>query len=136
MFDQMLDSFRKATESTLQIQQDMFKTWTQQLFAAPPTAAGASTEWGRSFQKRWIELTIEFLNKHRESLDNLYKAGIEVMEQSFRVSDAKSPEDYRRIAEDVWRKLFDTFKAQYETQFHDFQEWTEKSFEMSQRAQS
>ena len=30
MFDQMMDGFRKATESSLQIQPEIFKQWTQQ----------------------------------------------------------------------------------------------------------
>ena len=136
MFDQMMDGFRKATESSLQIQQEIFKQWTQQWLSAQPNMAGASSEWTRTVQKRWMELTIEMLNKHRASLDAMYASGIQAIEQSFRLSEAKSSEDYRRSVDELWRKLFDTLKSQFETQFRDFQRWSERSFEIAQKAQS
>ena len=36
MFDRVLEGFRKASESTLQMQQDLFKSWTQQWLSAQP----------------------------------------------------------------------------------------------------
>lgn len=136
MFDQIFESFRKASESSLQMQQDVFKQWTQQWQAAPTSATGASTEWARDLQKRWVDLTLEMLNDHRTSLDNAYKSAIQAVEQTFRVSEAKSPEDYRKVAEDLGRKLFETFKQQSETQFREFQKWSERTAEMVQKAQS
>jgi hypothetical protein len=136
MLDQLMEGFRKASESTLQIQQDMLKHWTQQWMGASPLAAGASSEWGRGFLQRWQEMAVEMLNKHRESLDATYRAGIQVIEQTFRLSEAKSSDDLRRTAEELWRKMFDTIKSQYETQFEEFHRWTERSFEMAQRPQS
>jgi hypothetical protein len=35
MFDQVLETFRKATESTLQMQQQMYRQWTQQWMQVP-----------------------------------------------------------------------------------------------------
>jgi len=133
MLDQFMETFRRASESSLQMQQDIMKQWGQQAFTAPP---GATTDWGRNFQKRCLELTVEILNKHRESLDSSYKAGIQAIEESFRMADAKSPEDYRRTAEELWRKLFDAFRSQYETQLQEFQKFTSMSFEMAQRPAS
>lgn len=135
MFDQLFESFRRASESSLQMQQDLFRSWTQQWLAAPPNAAGLSAEWGRTFQRRWLELAIEILNKHRESVDSVYKSGIGVIEQTFRVSEARSSEDYRRMVEDLWRKLFETFKDQSESQFREFQTFAEKSFEIVRNAE-
>ena len=135
MLDQMMDGFRKATESSLQIQQEIFKQWTQQWMSGPPNIAGASTEWTRTVQKRWMELIIEMLNKHRASLDAAYASGIQAIEQTFRISEAKSSDDYRRIVEEIWRKLFETLKSQSEIQFRDFQRWSEQSFDIAQKAQ-
>jgi hypothetical protein len=135
MFDQLLENFRKASESSMQMQQDVFRQWTQQWLSPPPNASGVSAQWYRTLQKRWHELAIELLSKNRESLDAAWQAGIQVIDQSFRVTEAKSPEDTRRMVEDLWRKLFDTFKAQSETQFREFQQWSERSFEMVQNAQ-
>ena len=136
MFDQMMDGFRKATESSLQVQQEVFKQWTQQWMSAQPNMNGASADFTRTMQKRWMELTLEMLNKHRASIDAMYASGIEAIEQSFRITDAKSSDEYRRIVDDLWRKLFDTLKGQLETQFRDVQRWSEQSFEIAQKAQS
>lgn len=133
MFDLLFETFRKASESSMQMPLDMYKAWTQQWMAAQPSAAGASVEWTRSFQKRWTDFTIESLNKHRESLDSIYRSGIQLIEQTFRVSEAKSSDEYRQIVEDLWRKLLEVFKEQSETQVRDFQTWASKTIEI-QRA--
>lgn len=136
MFDQMLDGFRKATESSLQFQQEVFKQLTQQWMSAQPNLGSASADWTRPIQKRWMELTIEMLNKHRTSLDAMYSSGIQAIEQSFRITEAKSTDDYRRIVDELWHRLFDTLKGQMENQFRDFQRWSEQSFDIAQKAQS
>ena len=71
MFDLLLESFRKASESSMQVPMDILKNLTQQL----PSASGAAMEWSKTFQKRWAEFAIESLNKHRESLDSTYRSG-------------------------------------------------------------
>jgi hypothetical protein len=143
MFDQLFESFRKASESSLQAQQEMFKQWVQQWPTAPTgpmspmspmSPTGASPEWTATFQKRWIEATTEGLNKHRELLDSAYKAGIQIIEQSFRVSDAKSPDEYRRLVEDLWRKLSEALKEQSEAQFRAFQKASERWMDVAQKA--
>jgi hypothetical protein len=129
MLDQMFDCFRKASESSLQLQQEMFKQWAQQWPAMPVNAAGTSAEWFQTFQKRWIEFMADSLNKHRESLDSTYKCGIQVIEQAFHLPEAKTPEDYRRMVEELWRKLFTVYKDQSESQLRDVQQGVEKLFE-------
>lgn len=134
MFEDMFAGFRKASESSLQMQQDLFRQFTQQWMSAPAAStAGASTDWMRGFQKRWIEMAVEMLGKHRESLDSMYGAGIQVIEQAFRTTEAKSSDDYRRMVEEIWRKLFDTFRDRAETQFREFQKWAEQSFDKSRK---
>jgi hypothetical protein len=134
MMDQFFDTFRKASESSLQIQQEFFKQLTQPWMSGGPFAGGAPGDGGRNLQRRWIELGVDLLNKHRQSLDSTYAAGIQIIEQTFRASDAKSPDDYRHLMEDLWRKLFDTFKTQSEAQFSAFQHWSQKSAEVVQDA--
>jgi hypothetical protein len=136
MFDQFVESFRRASESSMQTQQDWLKQWTQQWAMPGNLPMGPSSEWGRALQKRFADLTVEILNKHRESFDAGYKAGIQAIEQLFGAADVKSPEDYRRTAEDLWKKLFETFRSQYETQLQEFQKFTSASFDMAQKSQS
>jgi hypothetical protein len=129
MFDQLLESFRKASESSLRAQQEMFKQWAQQW---PLTAPAIPTEWSETVQKRCLESMTETLNKQREVLDSTYKSGLHIIEQAFRISDAKSPEDYRRLLEDLWHKLTVTIKEQSEVQFQELQKATERWLEMAQ----
>jgi len=132
MFEQLFDSFRKASEATLQAQQDLFRQWTQKWpIASFTNSNGSSSEWSE-VQKQWLDSTTEALNKHREALDSTYRSGIQLIEQSFGVSEARSPEDYRRMVEELWRKLSDTVKTQSETQFSGFRKATEKWIEMAQ----
>lgn len=134
VFDQMFESFRRASESSLQMQQEMFKQWAPQWPSMPLNAATASADWTRTFQKRWIEFMTDSLNKQRESLDSVYKSGIQVIEQTFRLSEAKSPDDYRRMVEDLWRKMVEISKDQSETQLREFQKGVEKWLEMLPKA--
>jgi hypothetical protein len=134
MIDQFFETFRKASESTLQAQQDMFKQWVQSWPSPGPFTSGVSKgDWGE-LQKRVQESTSEALNKQRELLDSAYRSGIDVIEHSFRFSEARSADDYRRIVEELWRKVSDTFKAQSETQARDFQSATERWLDRTQNA--
>jgi hypothetical protein len=136
MYDQLFETYRKSSESWLQMQQDTFKNMVQQWTATPQNAAGNATDWNRAFQKRWLELAVEILNRHRESVDAMYKSMIQVIEQTSRMSEAKSSEEYRRVVEDLWRNWFESVKSQSETQFRDVQNWAGKSLEIVQSAQA
>jgi hypothetical protein len=130
MFDQLFESFRKASESSLQAQQDLFKKWAEQWPSAPLNVANVS-DW-TEVQKKWLESTREALDKHRSLLDSTYRSGIDVIEHAFKFSEVKSPEDYRKLVEELWRKLSDSFKAQSESQFREIQTATEKWAERAQ----
>ena len=136
MDDQIFDSFRKASESSLQMQQEILKHWTERLAGSASQAPNASSEASQQVQKRWLALGLELLNKHRASLDSTYAAGIQLIEQSFGAAEAKSPEEYRRLTEELWRKLFDTYKNQAEAQFDAFKSWSTKSAEVVQDARA
>jgi hypothetical protein len=134
MFEHMVDGVRRASESSLQLQQEILKSWTRLWVAGAPGAGGTSgAEWSRSTQKRWLELGVEMMHRQREALDATFKAGIQLIEQAFHVGDAKSGDELRRLTEDLWRKLFDLQKEQAEHQFRDFQSWIEKSSTLAQQ---
>jgi hypothetical protein len=97
---------------------------------------GVASDFGRASQRRWFELGIEMLNKHREALDTMYRSGIQLIEQTFHLTEAKSSDEVRRTVEDLWRKLYDLQKEQAESQFRDFQGWYEKSAAIAQEARS
>ena len=61
------------------------------------------------------------LNKHRETLDAQYRAGIRTIEDAFRVGEAKDPEQFRKLTEELWRHSFECLKTVAEAQMRDFQ---------------
>jgi hypothetical protein len=135
MYDQMFEAYRKASESWLQVHQDVIKNGAQQWMSSP-NAAGVATDLQRTLHKRGLELTVEILNRHRETLDTIYKSAIHLLEQTSRMSEAKSPEEFRRLGEDAWRDWFESVKGQSETQFRDVQTWAGKSLELVKGAQA
>jgi len=136
MFDQLLELSRKAAESSLQMQQVLFKHLTQDLLSPSSTPAGISADWSGTMRKRWTDFTVDALNKQRESVDATFRAGIQAIEQIARVSEAKSAEEGVRTTEEVWRRLFDTYKGQAESRLREFQTWAEKSFEMAHKTEA
>ncbi|HEX3905296.1 MAG TPA: hypothetical protein VH853_20890 [Polyangia bacterium] len=129
MADQLFDTYRKASESWMQMQQDLFRNAGQPSFFAPPPGMAGGPDWARNAHKRWAELTGEMLNRQRESVDALYKSLIQAVEQASRISEAKSSEDYRRATEEIWGKWFESVKNHSEAQFRDAQTFAGKSME-------
>lgn len=123
--DQMFESFRRASVSSLQLQQEMFKQWTGQWPWAVNTAGG-SVDWIQQLHRRWAEFASESLDRHRESLDAMYKAAIQALAQSSHLYESKSPEEYRRGIEEMRSKMFETFKNQSDAQLQQFQKTAEK----------
>jgi hypothetical protein len=148
MFDQILDTYRRAAESTMQLQQSMFRNWTQQLMPQMfgpqmfgPQMFGLSNpgaafiEQAQSAQKKWSEAATGMLNKHRKVLDEQYRAGIKTIEDAFRVGEAKDPEHFRKLTEELWKHSFEALKTVTEEQTREFQAAMQKWMElMSQSA--
>jgi hypothetical protein len=131
MFDQILDTWRKATESTIQFQQDLYRQWVQVLSVPNPGATSGSgwADQARASQKKWAETLTDLLTKHRETLDTQYRAGIRIIEDAFRVTEAKNPEQFRKLTEELWRQSLDCLKTVSEAQLRNFQAAVEKGIE-------
>ena len=138
MFDQILDNYRKAAESTIQFQQEMLRNWTQQWPQMPgvPKPEAAGTEQAQAAQKKWSETITDMLNKHRETLDSQYRDGIRTIEDAFRVGEAKDPEQLRKLTEELWRQSFDCLKTAVESQMREFQAAMEKWAEVASKGAS
>ena len=135
MFDQVLDNLRKATDSTIQVQQEMFRQWFQLWTQVPgiPTPgtvlASNVNDQVQAFQRKWSQTVTDMLDKHRETLDSQYRAGIRTIEDAFRVGEAKDPAQFRKLTEQLWRNSFDCLKTAMEAQLRDFQAAAEKALE-------
>jgi hypothetical protein len=128
--DQMYETFRRASVSSLQMQQELFKQWSQQWPSAPMNIAGVSADWVQKIQKRFFEYSTESLNRQRELVDSMYKSMIQVVEQASHLTESKTPEEYRRTTEELRSKMFETFKEQSDAQFKEFQKSAEKWFDV------
>lgn len=135
MFEQLFESLRKASESSLMGQQQLLDQWIQQWPSPPLGAAGAGAEFASSIRKRWTDSLSEGLNRHRENFDSAYRNGIQLIEQALRVSDVKSGEEYRRSLEDLWRKVSDTAKDHVESQLRDLHKAAERWLELAHKNQ-
>jgi len=131
MLATVFEELRKASETSMQMQQEMFRHWGQQWLSMTPNPAGTSSEFGKNLQKRWSELAVEGLRKQREALDSIYESGIQFVEQTTRASEARSAQELGQMFEEFWRKALDNLKDQSENQFREFQSWVERSFEMA-----
>jgi hypothetical protein len=133
MTDQLLDDFRRISESMLMMQQDVFRQWQRVLLSATP-GIRESGEWEKNMQKRWRELAVETLNKHRQMVDSTYKSSNELFEQALHVADAKSPDEYRQIVDNLWSQAFVSIKERSESQLRDFYNMAAMAFELSRKA--
>jgi hypothetical protein len=135
MFDQVVDTFRKAIDSSMQIQQEMFRQFVQQWSQVPgvPTPGSMlANNWAdqvHTIQRKWAQTITDLLNRHREVLDAQYRAGIRTIEDAFRVGEAKNPEQFRKLTEELWRQTFDSMKTVIESQMLDLQTVTQKGLE-------
>ncbi|MGA2703816.1 MAG: hypothetical protein ABSH35_22300 [Isosphaeraceae bacterium] len=131
MLDEVFDNFRKASETTLQAQQDLFHQWMSQwpmfpMDSTTPAGKAVVSEQARSFQKQWNDMATALMTKHCEALDAQYRAGIRTIEDALRTTEAKSPEEFHRLTEELWRKSFEVLKQTIENQIRDFQNAVEK----------
>jgi len=129
MFDPVFDSLRKATEVSLQMQQDMFKKWT----ALWPGMAPQAT-WGdqaQKFQKKWAETVTEMVKKQNELLEAQFKAGLQNLEDAFRLGEVKDVEEMRTKTLEMWRKTFDCLRQTFDAQMREFQAAVSRWCEMA-----
>jgi hypothetical protein len=132
MFDQIFDSFRKATEINVQMQQELFKRWA----ALWPTAAAppAGTDLAQAFPKKWAETVNELVKRQHDTQQEMFAAGIKQMEDVFQLAEAKDVEALRTKTLELWQKSFQFMQHAYEAQFRDFQTAVTKWSEMFTKA--
>jgi len=129
MFDPVFDSLRKATEASLQMQQDMFKKWAALWPGMGPQASWA--EQGQKFQKKWMESMAEMVKKQNELLEGQFKAGLQNLEAAFSLAEAKDVDEMRTRTLELWRKTFDCLRQTFDAQMREFQAAVSRWCEMA-----
>ncbi|EMI15564.1 hypothetical protein RMSM_07509 [Rhodopirellula maiorica SM1] len=132
LFEQAFDSFRKATQSALQMQQESYGQYAKLWSAGFP---GADTAWNsktQNVQQEWANTVTDLMQKHRAMLDQQYRAGIKSLEEAFRVAESENPEQLRERCESLCRSALDLMKETSETQMQQFQEAMNKWIQVCQ----
>jgi hypothetical protein len=131
MFEPVFENLRKATEATIQMQQDLFKKWVSFWPGVPgmPAMPAVGAEPFLKFQKNWTEFVGDVVRKQREALEAQFSTGLRNIEAAFRLADARDPEELRARTVELWQKSFECLRQLYDTQVRDFQaavaRWTE-----------
>jgi len=117
VFTQAVESIGKATGATVAAQRELFKKW----FALWPGLyhPPGGCEQAEGFRKRWSETAGELLRRQREMIDAHFKAGVQNIEQAFRIAETKNPEELRAATVALWRKCFDGLRQAAEAQVRE-----------------
>ena len=135
MLDQVFDNFRKATETTLQAQQDLFRQWMSQW---PMSPDGADAPSGASAVTRAGPDVPEAMDRQRHRADDQALRGpgraVPGGHQDHRGCAAdhggQEPRGIPQLTEELWRKSFEVLKQTIENQIRDFQVAVEKWSEL------
>ncbi|MCA9213709.1 MAG: hypothetical protein KDB27_11615 [Planctomycetales bacterium] len=130
MFDQVFENLQKATESSIKMQQDLFKNWMAAFPQAPTAAVPAPTDAIELWRHKWEELMADSLKRQKELVDKNYDAATKALESIFAVEDAKSPQDYQQKVTELYRQSFESLRQLSEAQMRDFKTATEKWLEL------
>ena len=131
MFEQVYDSLRTATESSIHMQQEMFKTWIGMWPGVPAMGNGGGEPFKKyqKFQQKWAEFVADMVKKQREVMEAQFSAGLKNIEEAFRLGEIKDPEEVRAKTIELWQKSFESVRKLFETQLRDVQaamaKWTE-----------
>ena len=97
--------------------------------SATETPAAAWLEQLSTAQRKCAEAVADMLKRHQETLDEEYRAGIRAIDDAFRVGEAKNPEQFQRLSEELWRRNCEILKTAVASQMHDVQSVMQKWYE-------
>ncbi len=129
MFDQAFEGLRKTTESSVALQQELFRKW-MGLWPGIPASSLPFTEL-QKFQKKWVEVVSELVKKQNASLETQFKAGLQNIEDAFRLTEIRDPEVLRAKTVELWQKTFEYLRQATEIQLRDFQHMVSKWAELT-----
>ena len=125
MFEQVFSSIQKATESTIQLQQEMFQKWADSV-PSNVTGGASPTDAFADFRKKWEEASIEMLKRQKELVDQNYEAGVKCLEDVFDAAESKTPKEYQEKMTELYRQSFESLRQLSEAQMKEFKAAAEK----------
>lgn len=125
LYEEVFQNVRKAAETSLKLQQDIFQHWTKLW----PGVDAPKTIWVdkmQEFQKQWTQTIADLARRHRDTFNRQYEAALTSLEEALRVSESSSPEEFRQRTEQLFRKTLDCMRDVSEAQMAEFQEGMNK----------
>jgi len=133
MFNEVFENWRRATAATVELQQEMFKTWLS-LWPGVPASSPSWSEQLQQFQKKWAEAVSEIVKRQQEMTRTHFKAGLESIAKAFQVGEAKDTEELRAKSVELWQKCFADLQKVYEAQLRGFEMAMDKWASLSAKA--
>ncbi len=134
VLDDVFHNIRKAAETNVKMQQEIFQHWTH--FWPMPTPQSVWVDKIRDFQKQCTSTISDLARKHRDVIDKQYQAALESLDAALRVIESTNPEEYRRRSEQMCRKTIDSMREISETALREFQDVAAKFMELATKAGS
>jgi hypothetical protein len=132
VYEQVLDNIKKATESSVKMQQDALQQWSALWpgFPGMPSAQSVWVDKMLEFQRQWSNSISDLAHKHRNTVDRQYQAALESLDEALRVGESSTPEEYRRRTEQFCRKALECMREASEAQIKEYQEAMSKLTEL------
>ena len=135
IYEDVFKNFRKAAESNIKMQQEMFRHWGA-LWPGFPTPQAAWLDKVRDFQRQWDHTVSDLVREHRDVLNRQYQAAMESLEEALRASESSNPAELRERTEQFYRKSLDCVREISEAQMKEFQDAVNKWSELATKAAS
>jgi hypothetical protein len=124
MFENVMESFRRATEATVHLQQEMFNKWISLWSGLPGPPVWQQQ--AKEVQKKWAETMHSLIKRRSEATEAQFKAGLANIQKAFQIAEAKSPEEWRAASLELWRQCFDELRKVHEAQVQAFEAGLQK----------
>jgi len=128
VLEEAFQNVRKVAEANLKMQQDILSQCSS-MWPGMPTPQSAWLNQMQQFRTKLVDTISALARKHGEAVDRQYKAAVESLDAALNISDATTPEEFRRKSEQLCRKSLDCIREVAETQVREFQDavtkWTD-----------
>jgi hypothetical protein len=115
----IIDSVRKTTESSVALQQDLFRKWVS-LWPGVPVSVIPFGEL-QKIQKKWVDVLGELFQRENDAMAVQVKMGFGTIEKLMHLAEAKAPEEFRTRTVEFWQKTLDDLRLISATQMRSVQ---------------
>lgn len=135
MYDQMIENFRKAGESSLQLQKDLIKQWSSGFYGTP-FSAGTWMEQKSKVQKEYAEAISDLAKRQKALFEARLDAGVALLENALAVAQSPDVKEFKSQTESLWKKSIEKTKELAESELRQAQATMEKCLSLATKSVS